>query len=57
MPQNHKSTKSHEKRFTPIPSELEDKIICEIKAIDIVNPQGCSVKNELSEGKLLIVLS
>ena len=24
MPQNHKNTKSHEKRFNPIPSELED---------------------------------
>ena len=24
MPQNHENTKSHEKRFNPIPSELED---------------------------------
>ena len=48
MPQNHKSTKSHEKRFTPIPSELEDKIICEIKAIDIVNPiWEAQVRNHL----------
>ncbi len=38
MPQNHENTKSHKKSFNPISSELEDKIICEINAIDLVNP-------------------
>ncbi len=38
MPQNHENTKSHKKSFNPISSKLEDKIICEIKAIDLVNP-------------------
>ena len=46
MPQNLENTKNLKKKFEPIPEELEiigkkiveDKIICEIKAVDLVNP-------------------
>ena len=50
MPPNHENTKSHQKEFKPVPQELdgigkkivhaavEDKVICEIKAVDLINP-------------------
>ena len=38
MPPRHQNTKFHQKEFIEISQEVENDVICEIKAVDLVNP-------------------